>query len=90
MPEARDRHREVLEISLFRFRLDNDEPIRILESEAAEEEVVDQTEDGGVHPNPERERDNSEQSEAGRLEELANGETKIVHELVAQASSSRD
>ena len=79
MPVARDRHRELLEVSLLRFGLENDESVRFLERQAAQKQIVDQTEDGGVHPDAERERDHGEKGERGRLEELAKSEAEIDH-----------
>src|SRR5438477_8310367 len=54
-------------------------PSRFRKGKTAQKEVVDQAEDGGVHPDAERERDHGEKSEGGRLEKLANGEAKISH-----------
>ncbi len=44
----------MIEIPLLRFALDDDEPIWFGEGEAAQKEIVDQTEDGGVDSDPER------------------------------------
>ena len=82
MPVARDRHRQLFEVSLLGFGLENDEAVRFGERQAAQEEIVDQTEDGGVHPDAEREGEHGEQGEAGRLEELAEGEAEIDHGAV--------
>jgi hypothetical protein len=51
----------------------------LLEGQAAQEEIIDQTEDSGVQPDPERERQHGEQSEPGRLEQLTKSEANISH-----------
>src|SRR2546421_6026465 len=79
MPEARDAHGQLREISLFRFGLENHEPVWLLEREAFQEKVVDQAEDGSVHPDAEREGEHGEQGERRRFEELAESEAEIDH-----------
>ena len=49
------------------------------ERQTAQKQVVDQTEDRGVHSDADREREDRESGERRRLEELANGEAEIVH-----------
>src|SRR2546423_9657839 len=79
VPEARDAHRQLREISLFRFGLENNEPIRVLEWKPFQEEVVDQTEDRSVHPDAEREGQYGERGERGRFKELAESEAEVDH-----------
>ena len=79
MPEARDRHGQLLQISFLRFRLNDDKPVRLGERQTSQEQIVDETENRRVHPDAERERYDGEERESGRLEELSNGEAKISH-----------
>jgi hypothetical protein len=58
---------------------------RLLEWQAAQEEIVDQAEDGSIQPNPERERDYGEKSKSGRFAELSQSEPKIIHHSVRKA-----
>jgi len=51
----------------------------LLEGQAAQEQIIDQSKDGGVQPDPEREREHGEQSEPRRLEQLSKSEAKISH-----------
>jgi len=69
----------VRQVSLLRFRLQNHDTIRVLERQTFQEKIVDQTKDGGVHADAERERKHGEKGEPGRLEELADGEAEINH-----------
>src|SRR5437588_8022827 len=52
---------------------------RLLEGQSAQEEIIDQTEDSGVQPDPEREREHGEASEPRRFEQLAKSEANISH-----------
>jgi hypothetical protein len=79
MPEPRNRHRELLEVPLLRLGLENDELVRFLERQPFQKEVVDQTEDGSVHSNAEREREYGKESECGRFQKLADGKAEIGH-----------
>jgi hypothetical protein len=51
----------------------------LLEGQAAQEQIIDQSKDGGVQPDPEREREHGEQSKPGRLEQLTKSEANISH-----------
>jgi len=51
----------------------------LLEGQPAQEQIIDQTEDGSVQPDPERQRKHSEKSEPGRLEQLPKSEANISH-----------
>ena len=52
---------------------------RFLEGQAAQEQIIDQTEDGGVQPDPERERENGQKSKPRRLQQLTKSEANISH-----------
>ncbi len=69
----------MLEIALLRFSLNDDEPVLVGEWQSAQKEIVDQTEDRGVHSNPEREGNDREKGEAWGLKELADSEAEISH-----------
>ena len=47
------------------------EPVGFVEGQGAQEKIVNQTEDSGVQPDPESERDHREKSKSGRFTELA-------------------
>src|SRR5258707_3105193 len=51
----------------------------LLEGQAAQEQIIDQSKDSGVQPDPEREREHGEQSEPRRLEQLTKSEANISH-----------
>ena len=71
MLKARHRDREFQQIALPRIRVHVHDAFRLFEWKAAQKQIVDQTEDGSVQPNPERERDYSEKSKSGRFAKLA-------------------
>ena len=56
-----------------------DDALRLMEWQAAQEKIVDQTEDCSVKPDPERKRDYRKQGEAGRFEQLPKREPQIDH-----------
>jgi hypothetical protein len=58
---------------------DVEQPRWLLEGQAAQEQIIDQSKDGGVQPDPERERKHGEQSKPGRLEQLTKSEANISH-----------
>jgi len=78
MHETRCGNREINSL-LFEVRKDVKHARRFSKRQPAQEKIVDQTEDGSVQPNPEREREYGEKSEPGRLEQLAKSEAKISH-----------
>src|SRR5438270_721710 len=80
MPETRHRHGKLRESALLGFRLENYELVWFLERQSFEKEVVDQTKDGGVHPDPEGEGEDREESERGRFEQLSESEAEIDHD----------
>jgi len=64
---------------LLEMRKDVEQARRLLEGQSAQEEIIDQSKDGGVQPDPEREREHGEQSEPRRLEQLTKSEANISH-----------
>jgi hypothetical protein len=46
---------------------------------SAQEQIVDQTKDRGVHPDPEREGEHGEEGERGRFQKLSESEAEIDH-----------
>ena len=47
------------------------------EREAAQEKILDQGKDGGIGADPEREGENRDRAEAGRLQQHAQGVTQV-------------
>src|SRR4051794_14327772 len=88
MPVTRNGHRELGEPALLRLGLENHELVRFLKWQALQEQVVDETEDGGVHPDAEREGQHGQKRERGRLEELADGEAEIDHKSEVRGQRS--
>jgi hypothetical protein len=68
-----------LEVAIFRFAVDPNEPIRFRKWQSAQEKIVDEREDGGIRADPQREREHREKREAGRFEQPANGEAEGIH-----------
>jgi len=64
---------------LFETAEDVEQARRLLEGQAAQEQIIDQSKDSGVQPDPEREREHGEQSKPGRLEQLTKSEANISH-----------
>jgi len=64
---------------LLEMREDVEQARRLLEGQSAQEQIIDQTEDGGVQPDPERKREDGKQSKPGRLEQLTKSEANISH-----------
>ncbi len=56
-----------------------DEPIGILHRQLLEQDLVEQREDGGVRPDPERERQHGHGGDERRLGERARGELQVGH-----------
>lgn len=52
MLELRHRQWQLLQVALFRFAINAHNPVEVGEGEAAQENVFDQAEDGGVIPIP--------------------------------------
>ena len=59
-----------------------DAEVEVLAAETAQKQIVDQTEDGSVQADPQRQRDERKQSKSGRLEQLPESETKISHHKI--------
>src|SRR5439155_18030213 len=55
------------------------DPLRFLERQAFEKQIVDQRKDRRVEADPERERDDGDERERRRLPKFAKCETEIVH-----------
>src|SRR5262245_16616111 len=79
MPELRHRERHLFQIALFRVAINAHDTFGLGEWQTAQKEILDQTEDGSVHPDAECEREHPEKSKSGRFAELAKGESKVVH-----------
>jgi hypothetical protein len=61
------------------MREDVQQARRLLEGQSAQEQIIDQTEDGSVQPDPERKCEDGKESEPRRLEQLAKSEANISH-----------
>ena len=77
--EARARDSDLGEATVLGIAVDVHYSLRLMEWQRAQEKVVDQTEDRSVQPDPERQRNDREQSEPGRFEQLTKREAKIDH-----------
>jgi len=64
---------------LLETREDVEQARWLLEGQAAKEQIIDQSKDGGVQPDPERQREDGKQSKPGRLEQLTKSEANISH-----------
>jgi len=64
---------------LLETREDVEQARWLLEWQPAQEKIVDQTEDSGVQPDPERKCEDGKESEPRRLEQLAKSEANISH-----------
>src|SRR5262249_9190882 len=56
----------------------HDQPIELRQRSRSQQHAVDDAEDGGVRPNPQRERQDGGASEARILREQADGKPKVV------------
>ena len=74
MLKARHGDCELEQVALARVRIHVHEPLRLLERESAQEQIVDQTEDGGVQSDAECKRQDGNQSEPRRFAKLAKSE----------------
>ena len=79
MPELRHGRRHLFQIAFLRLAVDAHDTPRLGKGQATQEKVLDQTKDGGVHSDAERESDHGKNGEPGRFAELTESETKIVH-----------
>jgi len=64
---------------LLEMREDVEQARWLLEGQAAQEQIIDQSKDGGVQPDPERQGNEREESEPRGFEQLPERETKISH-----------
>jgi hypothetical protein len=87
MPKLRYRKRQLL--AFFRFTINANHSFRLGKWETAQEKIVYQTEDRGVHADTERQREYRERSEPGRFAELAQSEFEIIH-IIRRAALELD
>src|SRR5947207_13956387 len=64
---------------LLEMREDVQQARWVLEGQAAQEQIIDQTKNGGVQSDPQRERQHGEKREPQRLKQLAKSEANISH-----------
>lgn len=57
----------------------HDQLVRALDRQLAQQNLVDQREDGRVRPNSERQRQDGDNREQGTAEQSADGELEVVH-----------
>ena|ERR1700730_3068843 len=79
MLKTRRRNRQLEQVTLARIRIHVHQALGILERQAAQKKIVDQTEDGSVQADPQRERDNRNKTKRRRLPEFAKGKANVVH-----------
>ena len=65
--------------AVLRIPIKMDDSLRLMKWQAAQEKIVNQTEDCSVKPDPERQRDYRKQGESGRFEQLPKREPQIDH-----------
>jgi len=85
MLKARHRDRELEQVALARVGVHVHEPLRLLEGESAQEQVVNQTKNRGVQPDSQCEREDGDKSESRRFAELAKSEFEIFHIILCVA-----
>src|ERR1700736_1969621 len=79
MLKTRRRNRQLEQVTLARIRIHVHQALGFLERQGAQEEIVDQAEDGSVQADPEGERDDGDKAEGRRLPEFSKGESSVVH-----------
>ena len=79
MHEAWRRQRNLVEVALFRVGVHVHNPVRLSVGETAQEQIVDQAEDGAVEADADRQRQQCKQCESGRLQQLAERKAKVSH-----------
>src|SRR6516225_6943349 len=77
MHEARRRKRNLVEIAVFRAGVHVNDPVLLPVGETAQEQIVDQAEDGGVKADADRQREQSKQRESWRLEQLTKHKANV-------------
>ena len=81
LPETCRGEGHAFQVLLEILLLDEMDAIRLREWEGREQNSMDHTEDGGVGPNPERERDYRDEGKAGSFAKLAKSKAEIVHKI---------
>src|SRR5215475_11274761 len=79
MLKPRRRYADVLEITRFVAAKKMNHTRWFFKRQGLQEQIVDQTENRGVQPDPDRERDDRQRRESGRFANLAQSEFEIVH-----------
>jgi hypothetical protein len=69
--------------------LDEDQPVAILVRQRLQQHAVDDTEDRGVRPDPQTERDHRENGESRILEQRSRAVAKIGDQLFEPADAAR-
>ena len=67
MHKARHRNRDFFQIGIVSIREHVHDPLRLLKRQPAQKQIVDQAEDCSVQPDPQRQRNQRQESEPGRL-----------------------
>ena len=78
MPELGHRRRHLFQIALFRLAINAHDTLRLGKGQTAQEKILYQTKDRGVHADAQREREHGKQRERRRFAELAKSETNVV------------
>src|SRR5438270_594047 len=76
---------QLLNLKLEKIAPKHDHSIRVLKRQRAQQNGIDDTEDGGVRANAERERDDGGQSDCALSPQHAQAETQILKHLVLQS-----
>src|SRR5205823_6006734 len=79
MPEPRYGKWQLLKIPFLRFAGNPHQACGILERQSAQEQIVNQSEDGGVHPDRHRKSKDGKCGEPRRFAELSESKTNVVH-----------
>jgi len=77
MLKARRRHRGLHLIAMLGIGIHVQNTCRLLEWQTAQKQIVDQTEDGSVQADTERERDYGEKSKSGRFAQLPESKAQV-------------
>src|SRR5262249_28219207 len=86
--EARPRQRNLVQAAVFRVGIHVDDAILLRIRKAAQEQIVDEAEDGATEADADCERQECQQRESGRLPELAEHKAKIcLHGLPPAVST---
>lgn len=82
--EVRSRRRTLVDFVLEIRGPDHDQALRLAERQRGEQHLVDETEQGRVRADAERERQHGDGGEAGVFPQQAQGETKVIHWFVVR------